>query len=155
MTMNKRPETLHGRTVRVKVGCGELVITFNHRSDDRYKVPPLNEIFIRTDFKDDKDDKIMTYCCNNFIEPLGKLLTWIIRRLDNTPEEKLSLVRQLMIKENAGCPKRSVAVNNSCIDAVGRALECYWEGHKIKNGRCFICKTNVDGEKEKSETILK
>lgn len=129
----KRPDMLEGTTVRVRVGCGELIITFNHDANN-----VLNEVFIRTNFKDDKNDKIMTYCCNNFIEPLGKLLTWIIRRTN--PDERASLIKQLVIKENAGCPKRSVAVNSSCIDAIGRALLCYWEGHHYKEGRCYVCK---------------
>ena len=140
----ERPETLKGTTITLLVGCGKLLVTMNHKEDDRYNEPPLNEIFITAQFKYTDKEEVTAYCCNSFLQPLARLLTWQIRRLDK--EERGSFLRQLIIKENAGCPRRSAGTRRSCIDAVGRAILCYWEGHKYKEGRCYVC-----GIKEESE----
>jgi len=134
----KRPETLSGKTIVLKVGCGFLKITLNHKDDDRYNVPPINEIFINPEFAYKDDEEITAYCCNSFLQPFARLLTWQLRRLDE--KERASFLRQIILKSDAGCPRMSVAVNRSCIDAVGRALLCHWEGHKFKDGRCYVCK---------------
>ena len=131
---HKRPEILGGRTIKILVGCGKLYVTLNVKRDERYTSYPLNEIWITPSFK----DKEALYCCNAFLIPMARLLTYIIRRIDEG--DRGALIKQL---HNHECPKRSVSTAKSCVDAIARVLLCYWEGHKYKNGRCYVC-----GEKE-------
>lgn len=137
--MNKRPETLDGKTLYIKVGCGTIRITLNHRDDDRYNDPPLNEVFAKSQFKYTSEDDITAYCADNFIQPLARLCTWAVRRI-NTEEEKASFLKQLVVNEKAGCPRQNVSTCKSCADAIGRSILCAWHGHKMKNGRCWVCK---------------
>lgn len=130
----ERPEILAGETWKIPVGCGKLYVTLNVKEDDRYNEPPLNEIWIEPSFK----DKEALSCCKSFLIPFARLLTFNIRRM--TKEDRGALIKQLHQHE---CPKRSIATAKSCIDGVARVLMCYWDGHKFKNGRCYVC-----GEKE-------
>lgn len=140
--LEKRPVVLNGTTVEVKVGCGKLYITMNYKEDSRYKTPPLNEVFINPSFHYGDDEEITSYCCKSFLFPLGRLLTWQIRRLRE--EDRGSFLKQLVIMENAGCPRRNAGTNKSCIDAIGRVLMCYWHGHKYKDGICYICRSREE-----------
>ena len=130
MYTNKRPELLEGRTVKIPVGCGKLYITINTKPDARFNEPPINEIWITPSFK----DKEALYCCNTFLVPMARLLTFILRGVDK--EERGALIKQI---HNHECPKRSIATSKSCVDAIARVLLCYWEGHRFKSSRCYIC----------------
>jgi len=131
---SKRPDVLSGSTIKTRVGCGVLYVTINVKKDDRYNEYPINEVWITPSFK----DKEALYCCNAFLIPFARLLTFILRRID--VNDRGALIKQLRHHE---CPKKSVATAKSCVDAVARVLLCYWEGHRFKNGRCYVC-----GEKE-------
>lgn len=132
--MNKRPNVLHGETRKIRVGCGNLYVTLNHREDDRYKEYPLNEIFLTPSFK----DKEALSCCKTFLDTLAKLLTFMVRQ---EPPDDRTLYRAKVIKQIRGhvCPKNVIGTAESCVDGVARTLLCYWGGHKFKEGRCWIC----------------
>ena len=126
----ERPEILDGETHSVRVGCGKLYVTLNTKKDERFNDPPLNEIWINPAFK----DKEALYCCKTFLISMSRLLTFIIRRIDK--EDREALLKQLRQHE---CPKKIAGTSKSCVDAVGSVLTCYWDGCKIKNGRCWVC----------------
>ena len=136
----RRPETLKGFTRTINVGCGKLHITLNYRIDKRYDQPPLNEVFLRPDFPY-KDGEITAYCVNSFLQPFARILTWNLRRLKK--EERASWIKQFLIKTDSGCPRKSVSTARSCVDGVARVILCYWEKHRIKEGRCYVCGLRV------------
>ena len=113
MPKEKRPKVLKGETIRCKVGCGNLYITLNHLDDNRYNQPPLNEIWIEPGFKAKDDDDITTYCVKSFLIPISRLITFIIRRIDES--ERGDFIRQIHKHE---CPKRNVTTAKSCVDAI-------------------------------------
>ena len=137
----RRPEILRGFTRTINVGCGKLHITLNYRIDKRFEQPPLNEIFIKPDFPYKDKDEITAYCVNSFLQPLARILTWNLRRLKK--EDRASFIKQFLIKNDAGCPRKSIATARSCMDGVARVILCYWNGHKIKEGRCYVCGLRV------------
>lgn len=137
MSYSDRPDVLPGKTIKCNVGCGVLYLILNVKEDDRYKEHPLNEIWIRPNFKFKDDDDIQMYCSESFLTPLARLLTFSIRRISE--EERGDLLKQIY---GHTCPKRSVATADSCVDAVARALMCYWKNHRYKKGTnyCYVCK---------------
>ena len=135
----KRPDTLKSKTIRVKVGCGSLYITLTTKEDQRYTEPPINEVFIEPSFKSNGEDDIQNYCCKSFLMPIARLITFIIRRetYEDRESYRADLIKQL---KDHQCPKMSVAVHKSCVDAISRVLLCHYQGHRFKEGRCYICK---------------
>ncbi len=135
----KRPDVLKSKTIMTNTGCGHLYVTLTFKEDERYTEPPVNEIFIEPSYKSNGSDDIQNYCCKSFLMPIARLLTFILRR--ETAEDKENY-RADLIKQLHGhkCPRMSVTTADSCVDAVARVLLCHYEGHKIKNGRCYVCK---------------
>ena len=133
----ERGEVLEGETHKMLVGCGCLYVTLNVKKDERYTEYPLDEIWITPSFK----DKEALYCCKTFLVPIARLTTFIVRRLEK--KDRGAFIKQLYKHE---CPKRSVVTARSCVDAVARVLMCYWDGHKWKNGRCWVCAEREEKE---------
>ncbi len=135
ITPRPRPSTLHGTTIKMRTGCGNLYVTIN---EDKYG---MFEVFAQLGKTGG--------CTASQTEAISRLISLALRS---------GIRPDVIIKQLKGirCSSSVVAVGGvilSCPDAIAKAMERYLKA-KTSDKEMLPAETTLDTYSEKTETIL-